>query len=119
MIVYSVNGEDNWSESMEDILYAMEESGTLFKGATYYIGTAVIPEASSFFDLDLMLEQIGYAARDDYDEAAEDFAELNQAQYKELDSLIKAWLDENLPVSFYTVEDVQAQQITDEWLNEE
>lgn len=118
MIVYSVNGEDDWHESMLDVVYELEEAGLLFKGSTYYTGTAQTPLASSFLNLDVLLEYMGDAAYNDYGDAAEGFTDLSVNQYNQLESVIKNWLDENLPVCFYSVVDKQVQYITEEWLAE-
>lgn len=85
-------------------------------GETYYKGTVRKPKPSSLFNMDRVVEDMQERAYDEYGEWAEDFA-VGQS-FRELELLIEGWLDKNVSVSFFAVEDVEQRKITKEMVEE-
>jgi hypothetical protein len=85
-------------------------------GHAYYKGVARKPKPSSLFDIDRMVEDMQERAYDEYGEWAEDFA-VGQS-FRELELLIEDWIDKNVYISFYAVEDVEQREITEEMVEE-
>jgi hypothetical protein len=85
-------------------------------GHTYYKGVVRKPEPSSLFNMDRMVEDMQEQAYDEYGEWAEDFAV--RQSFRELELLIGDWLDKNVSISFFAVEDVEQREITKEMVEE-
>lgn len=111
--VYSLGDEGGWTEEFSDVLYQLEECGELVVGANYYVADAITSNASDFFKLDALIDQLSDTAGDIVGECAEDFPELSEEKWIELESLIKDWLDKNVPITFYTAENIKQYQVTE------
>lgn len=85
-------------------------------GYTYYKGTSYTPKPSSLFNLDRAIEEMEESAYDEYGGWSEDF--LAGQNFKELETLINNWLDENVKVKFFGVKDVVQKSITKEMVEE-
>lgn len=124
-IVWATDGEAFTSSSKEeaiDNLYFDNPSDLL--GETLYYGNATKPNVSILVDADDVIEMLGERAYDNYGEWAETFPDLSKNDIKDkaaidaLDAYLKAWITENCPVNFWTVENVQKYTITQEDVDE-
>ena len=85
-------------------------------GYIYYKGTSYTPKPSTLFNLDRAIENMEESAYDEYGECSEDFTSFTD--FKELETLINNWLDENVKVSFFGVKDVVQKSVTKEMVEE-
>lgn len=85
-------------------------------GHTYYKGESYAPKPSALFNLDRAIENMEEDAWDEYGEWSEDF--LAGQNFKELETLINNWLDENVKISFFAVKDTVQKSVTKEMVEE-
>lgn len=108
---YEINEMDLVWEIISDYENPLEAIGH-----TYYKGTSYAPKPSALFNLDRAIENMEEAAWDEYGEWSQDFT--SSTNFRELKKLIDNWLDENLKVKFFGVEDVVQKSITEEMVAE-
>lgn len=111
MNVFSIDGKYYWKEGLYEVFDELYDEYKLSAGVTYYIGDAVFPKASEFFDINKFINMLTENA-DDYDELSYTYPEISPTKQDELDSLIKTWLDNNVTVYFYDVENVREVNVT-------
>jgi hypothetical protein len=66
----------------------------------------------------LLVEHMQDQAWQEADEYAEDWPNLPEAKWAELDALIHDWLNKSVPVTFWTVRNVQKVEVTEGLLAE-
>lgn len=115
---YSINEEDYCYGEMHEALTALEDNDGLVVGAVFHEGDSHKGRPSHYFDIDRALEDMGERAYDMCGEWAEDFPDVSAAKVKELEKLIADWLDANVAVNFYTVENVRPITVTEEMIAE-
>ena len=107
--VWSDN-EDNWYESLEDLIDMMD----LQEGDFVYKGEKVIPSYKKFINTDSIIEQIQCSALATWREHAEDYLlEVTKESEKELEELIFKWLNK-FYITFYGVKNIQKHKIIKE-----
>ncbi len=74
---YSIDGESFRYDDLAEALVDMDCNGDLIVGAEYESGDAVKQPASSYFDIDRLLEDMGERASDECGEYAEDFPDIS------------------------------------------
>ena len=89
-------------------------------GHVVYRGIQVMRDAAYFVrrPSDLLAEEMQERAWDEADEFAEDWPNLPDAKWAELDALVTDWLNKNVPVTFWTVRDVKPVTVTEALLAE-
>ena len=89
-------------------------------GHVVYRGVQVMRDAAYFVcrPSDLLVEEMQERAWDEADEFAEDWPNLPDAKWAELDALVTDWLNKNVPVTFWTVRDVKPVTVTEALLAE-
>lgn len=117
-IAYSLDGENYRFDDLDELLAELEDDGELVVGKTIHAGTAIHHNASEFFDVDSLTESMQDRAYDEAGEWAEDFPDLPKEQRKELSDLVDAWLDKNVKVNFWTVEDAKEITVTETMISE-
>ncbi len=116
--VYSINEEDFTHDCVEDALDALDGRDALWVDAVIWRGIGVKKDASAYFDLDRLLEDMGERAYDESSEWAQDFPDVSADQKKELESIVAQWLDKNVTVNFWSVKDVQPITVTQEMIDQ-
>jgi len=110
--VYSID-EEEFFEEMDDALQRLESCPCI--GQTIYIGTKKQKKASSFFDVEFMIEHMQDQAYDDAGEWSEGFFEdVSKEKIKELETMIKTWIDKEVFVNFWQVSDVKEYALTED-----
>ena len=97
--VWSDN-EDNWYESLEDLIDMMD----LQEGDFVYKGEKITPSSKEFINTDSIIEQIQCSAYDNYGEHAEDYLlEVTEEREKELEELIfkESYFNNSFVASIY------------------
>lgn len=85
-------------------------------GDTIWIGEQKGRQPSYYFDIDWLKDDMRERAHDDCGESADDFPDQTKEKWAELESIIEAWLDANLNVTFYQVENVREVAVTADML---
>ena len=110
---YSFDEEMFQDSTIEDIIF----DNDLQEGDVFYQGEAVHPLPSNFFWIDFLIRDMQENAYDNHSEFAEDYLlDLSDEKVKELETLISEWLDKNVNVSFYTVNNVKKIVVTKDML---
>lgn len=114
---YSADEENFSFDSAEEAVESMDDPQP---GDLIYEGEVVQRKAGHYLPrIDSLLEQMGERAWDDVGEhAPEDWpgAELNDAKAKELEQLLRDWMDANVPVRFWSVANVKQIELTAEMI---
>ena len=106
---YSLGAEIFQDSTSEGIIF----DNDLQEGDVFYQGEAIYPLPSNFFCIDSLIEYMQENAYDNHSEFAEDYLlDLSDEKVKELETLISEWLDKNVNVSFYTVNNVKKLVVT-------
>ena len=106
---YSLGAEIFQDSTSEGIIF----DNDLQEGDVFYQGEAIYPLPSNFFCIDSLIEYMQENAYDNHSEFAEDYLQdLSDEKVKELETLISEWLDKNVNVSFYTVNNVKKLVVT-------
>ena len=116
--VYSRNKEDYPYDGIDEALEAIDNESDLEPGLTIYQGDKVQHVASEFFCIDSLCEDMQERAYDEGGECADDFPDLSKAQTAELETLVKTWLDANVKVRFWTVENAVAITVTEQMIDD-
>ena len=107
--VWSDN-EDNWYESLEDLIDMMD----LQEGDFVYKGEKITPSSKEFINTDSIIEQIQCSAYYKYGQHAGDYLlEVTEEREKELEELIFKWLNK-FSITFYGVKNIQKHKIIKE-----
>lgn len=115
---YSTNNEDFNHSSLWEALEQIEGDDGLTVGRVVYEADANRRAAGYYFDIDLMLEQMGEHAHEQGGEYADDFPDVSPDKKAELQKLISDWLDANVNVNFYTVNNRTEIAVTAEMIAE-
>lgn len=97
--VYSLNGEDNWEDELEDVIQQAYDDGAAI-GAAIKItqGDSIKAEHSDFVTGSSIIEYISERAYDEYGEWSEEYlteVSNNKEKSEEFKKLIVNWLSEN------------------------
>jgi hypothetical protein len=116
--------EEVWS-SDEETFYEFSDfidmkAEGLEPGHVVYRGLQVMRDAAYFITrpAELLVEHMQDQAWQEADEHADDWPNVPDAKWAELDKLIHDWLNANVPVTFWTVRNVEKVEVTEELLNE-
>lgn len=115
---YSLDEENYCYDDLAEALCRLDDDGNLVEGAVVYEGDALSPTASYFFSMDRLTEDLGERAYDECGEWAEDFPDTKTVKWNELEAIIKAWLDANVAVHFWTVTASRKIEVTAEMIAE-
>lgn len=115
---YSTNNEDFNHDSLWEAMEELDGIDGLEVGQTVYEADATRHPAGYYFDIGHMFEQMGERANDHGGEYADDFPDVSPDKQAELEKLIRAWLDANVKVNFYTVRNSKEITITEEMILE-
>lgn len=115
---YSTDEEVYQYETLGEAMDAIDGDFGLEDGQIIYEGDAVRRTPSHYFRMDHLLDNMSERANDEGGEWADGFPSLTKEKHDELDALIKGWLDANLTVGFYTVENVKRIEITQAMIDE-
>lgn len=110
---FSIDGERYLTGDKKEAMQWLIDEKKLIVGNSYFLGKSKPPLPSSLFDVEDMLYQMQERAYD-ITEYAEDFPDLSEEKRKELETLVSKWLDENIEVNFFEVEDITQFKITEE-----
>ena len=112
----STDGDYWFKEELSSFLVGHElEIGDVFKE-----GDVCYPVASNYFDIDVILDNASEAAGDECGDFAYGFTNINQDKKLELQKLIHNWVNKNIPIDFFLVEEIVEKTVTPEMLiNEE
>lgn len=114
--VWSANDDEFGNRDFAEVLDALYGDDELTVGRIVYYGERHTRDAAYFMpDADHILDQAGDSAYDWGGEWAEDFGRDVPAEAKkELESLLAAWANKHLKVTFYQVENVKQYVLTEE-----
>lgn len=115
---YSLDEENFTYEDLYEVLAALDDQDALVEGAVFYEGTATHPKPSTFFSVDQLFEGMSESAYDECGEWAEDFPDVSVEKKRELESIIKAWIDANVSLTFWIVRDARKVEVTAEMIAE-
>lgn len=112
---YSTDDEVFHDGGKDEALQDLDDDGRLEVGAEFRLGVTKTPDPASFFDVNWLIEEMQVNASDNHGDCAEDYlADLTQDQIKELDGVVKAWLQTNAEVRFYSAEGIETFLVTQE-----
>lgn len=117
---YSVDGEAYTYQHLPDILEHLRDIGRLNVGDVFMSGESFKPDASSFFNVDHIIENAYESAQDDHGEFAESFlseATDNGDAKKELRDFLDQWADKHFSVTFGTVDNPTVINVTQEMID--
>lgn len=108
-----------WSKDCEyfnsDSLHEIIRDHDLKAGDQCYFGTKDAPAASSFIDVDDIIEDAQNRAMDNYGEFAESFLDdVTDEAKKELGDFLSVWMDKNAAVRFYLAHDITEYIVTED-----
>ena len=110
---------DEALSSLMGAAQALDDAGRLEVGAEFRLGVTKTPAPASFFDMNWLIEEMQANASNNHGECAEDYlADLTQDQIKELDGVVKAWLQAHADVGFYSAEGIERCLVTQEDIHE-
>ena len=115
---YSTNREDFNHSTLWDALNELDENSGLRAGVTIYEAEANRRTAGHYFDTDSLFEQMGERAYEHGGEHADDFPDVSPEKEAELKKLVRAWLDANVKVNFYTVSNCREIIVTESMIAE-
>ncbi|MCX7207510.1 MAG: hypothetical protein NT086_16315 [Proteobacteria bacterium] len=108
---YSISGEDFNLLSMSDVIDALSSEGNLTVGATYHSADAATPTASSFFNIENLMNDMTSSAEEEVGEWADFFPDVSDEEVAELEQIISKWLDEKVPVTFFKASNIKTHKI--------
>lgn len=111
---YSANEEEFRYDSLGDLIDEMSGDPEGIVGRTYYRGIATKHAASYYFNVERLLEDMAESAYDVAGEFSEDFTDLSDEKQEELRKLVSAWVDANMPVTFWSVSKTETLVVTQE-----
>lgn len=117
-LCYSTDGEGFRYDDLSEVLSALDDEGNLIEGATFHEGEAISKPASYYFSIDALLENMAAAADDEGGEHADGFPDLDASKIAELEAHIKAWLNANVTVNFWTVRNTREVAVTQQMIEE-
>lgn len=108
--VYSDYGDEFVHSHLSDFIIDNE----LYVGHVIKEGVSIKPLPSSFFDVDTILDNANEQACDEYGHDAESFTNLSKEKRDDFEKLIHDWVDKNIEVDFFVVEDIKDIVITED-----
>jgi len=113
---YSLDGESyNYTDRGEALTTLGDSSADgLQVGMTYHAGDSRQRAPSFYFSMSNLVENMGEAAYDDAGEFADGFPDMTKEKEAELNAIICNWLDRNVDVSFFTVENAETVEVTEQ-----
>lgn len=108
--------EEVWSADREtfdcDSLGELLDSNELEIGQTVYVGEKVPVDATSYIEVEILLDSLGDRAFDHVGEAADGYPDVSQEARDELEALLSAWVQKNAKPNFYRVKKIREYTIT-------
>lgn len=108
MEVYSINGEDNWTKDIDDIICGLNEDGQLGE-VEITKGESIPATHKEFVDTDILMESIADRAYDKYGDHTDTYLDdVDSEKKEELKKVIANWLNYNTKKpDFYGVENIE------------
>lgn len=113
-ILYSIDEEYFYHESVQDALDAIDDLST---ESVIWSGTILEIKPSHLFSIDDISEQMITTLYDEVGEFADDEEILTPSQWRELDCIIKDYLDTNGKLSCYKIGNVKKIEVTQEMID--
>ena len=113
--VYSDYGDEFVHSHLSDFIIDNE----LYVGHVIKEGVSIKPLPSNFFDVDTILDNANEQACGECGDYSKSFANLSKEKRDEFEKLIHDWVDKNIEVDFFVVEDIKEIVITENMLGVE
>lgn len=92
----------------------IDENDDLEVGQTVFVADSEPADTSSLIDAEDVIEMLRARAYDNYGESAEDWPDVSPEQKKELDDMLKGWIENSAPARFWRVTNAREYVLTAE-----